>query len=125
MRVNLYSAFRKTGSEVTQEDVQASMKEMDVYRAWFSANVLKADDGRMSDAVLIMPVSCYAPDYRDRIHGYGSPIHSELHLQLNHCVVHQVPSLHLVRVTQLPFYVCPNSLCQVFFSSVKVSESSC
>lgn len=47
------------------------MKEMEVYRAWFSENVLKEGDGMMSDAVLIMSISCYAPDYRDTIHGYG------------------------------------------------------
>jgi hypothetical protein len=66
----------KTGSKVTPEDVETSMKEMEVYRAWFSENVLREGDGMMSDAVLIMSVSCYAPDYRDTIHGAPGSVSS-------------------------------------------------
>ncbi|CAI6236284.1 unnamed protein product [Periconia digitata] len=52
------------------------MKEMDVYRKWFADNVMKEGEGTMSDAIMIMPVSCYAPDYRDTIHGPPGSISS-------------------------------------------------
>ncbi|KAK0612223.1 hypothetical protein B0T14DRAFT_572039 [Immersiella caudata] len=43
------------------------LREGTIYRGWFAEHVLRQDKDTASDAVLIMPLSCYAPGYRDNI----------------------------------------------------------
>lgn len=59
---------RETGSKITLEQKKQSLAEMQAYRNWFAENVLATDTGTGSDAIMLMPLSCYAPDYRDTIH---------------------------------------------------------
>ena len=63
-----YIFSREVGTSVTLERKKQSLEEGRIYRRWFSENVLKKDRNTASSAVLIMPLSCYAPDYRDNIH---------------------------------------------------------
>ncbi|KAI0182115.1 putative amidase [Hypoxylon sp. FL1284] len=53
------------GSKVTLEDKTRAEHELAVYQRWFRENVLKAEDGGGSDAVLILPCSSPDPSYRD------------------------------------------------------------
>lgn len=62
------SAHRETGSKVTLEQKEQGLREVSIYRKWFAENILRKDALTASSAVLIMPLSCYAPDYRDNIH---------------------------------------------------------
>ena len=59
---------RETGSKITLEQKEQGLQEAAIYRKWFAENVLRQDKDTASDAILVMPLSCYAPDYRDNIH---------------------------------------------------------
>jgi len=62
--------LRETGSKATLKQKEQALHEGAIYRRWFAENVLRRSNSLASDAVLIMPLSCYAPDYRDTIHKY-------------------------------------------------------
>lgn len=72
----------ETGSKVTLAQKEEALQEMTIYRKWFAKNILRQDDSTASTAVMIMPLSCYAPDYRDTIHKEPEslPAHSENYL---------------------------------------------
>ncbi|KAI6086535.1 putative amidase [Hypoxylon rubiginosum] len=53
------------GAEVTLEDKKQAEKELAVYQRWFQENVMNAEDGGGSNAVLILPCGSSDPKYRD------------------------------------------------------------
>lgn len=56
---------RDRGAEVTLEDKKQAEKELAVYQRWFQENVMNAEDGGGSNAVLILPCGSSDPKYRD------------------------------------------------------------
>jgi hypothetical protein len=67
-RENAPDVNRETGSKITLEQKEQGLREGAIYRRWFAKHVLRKDKDTASDAILVMPLSCYAPDYRDNIH---------------------------------------------------------
>jgi hypothetical protein len=59
---------RGEGEKITSEQYSEAEKRLAVFKKWFQENVINQDDTTGSNAVMILPVSCYAPDYRDTIH---------------------------------------------------------
>jgi hypothetical protein len=56
---------RDQGAEVTLEQKNQALKELEVYRRWFHDNVLKPEGDGGSDAILIVPCGSGEPKYRD------------------------------------------------------------
>ncbi|KAK4446469.1 amidase signature enzyme [Podospora aff. communis PSN243] len=90
----------ETGSQVTLEQKEQGLREGAIYRRWFAKNILRQDKNTASDAVLVMRVSCYAPDYRDNIHNEPAawPAYSENYL----ASILRMPQL-VLPVGQVPY----------------------
>lgn len=56
---------RDRGAEVTLEQKNQALGEVDVYRRWFHDNVMQPEDGGGSDAILLLPAGSGEPKYRD------------------------------------------------------------
>ncbi|OTA54709.1 putative amidase [Hypoxylon sp. EC38] len=53
------------GMEVTLEQKEQALKELEVYQHWFYENVMAADGDGISNAILILPCGSGEPKYRD------------------------------------------------------------
>ncbi|VUC36601.1 unnamed protein product [Clonostachys rosea] len=53
------------GKEVTTEEYETYLKQLEVFRDWFSQRVMGPDPDTLSNAVLIMPYGAPEPEYRD------------------------------------------------------------
>ncbi|KAJ4154988.1 hypothetical protein LMH87_000258 [Akanthomyces muscarius] len=53
------------GAEVSLEQKEQALKEMEVYRRWFRENIMASGTDGYSDAVLILPCGSGEPKYRD------------------------------------------------------------
>jgi hypothetical protein len=60
---------REIAKGVTLENKERGLKEMDIFRNWFQANVFGSDPDTASDAVTIMPNGRAVPKYRDDHNG--------------------------------------------------------
>src|SRR4051812_23711293 len=70
---------RALGKEVTIEQKEEALDEMEIFRNWFTENVMKGEAQTASSAVLILPSGRGQPWYRDvplevpfRTNGYNS-----------------------------------------------------
>lgn len=59
------TVLRDRGEEISKEEVQQSLTELEVLRSWFAKAVLRADESSGSSAILILPVGPTEPNYRD------------------------------------------------------------
>ncbi|KAF9765336.1 hypothetical protein IL306_002424 [Fusarium sp. DS 682] len=53
------------GKDVTSQEYETYMKQLEVFRNWFSETVMGPDSKTLSDAILIMPYGAPHPEYRD------------------------------------------------------------
>ncbi|KAG7415590.1 hypothetical protein Forpe1208_v006759 [Fusarium oxysporum f. sp. rapae] len=60
------------GKDVTSTEYETYMNQLEIFRKWFSGNIMGPDSGTLSDAILIMPYGEPHPEYRDEaIHLLG------------------------------------------------------
>ncbi|CZR37382.1 uncharacterized protein FPRO_02358 [Fusarium proliferatum ET1] len=59
-----YSA-KDVGKDVTSQEYATYMKQLEVFRSWFTENVMGPDSKTLSNAILIMPYGEPHPEYRD------------------------------------------------------------
>ena len=57
--------IRGVGKDVTREEYETYLKELKVFRDWFSEFVMGPDAETLSNAILIMPYGEPGPEYRD------------------------------------------------------------
>jgi hypothetical protein len=60
---------REMGKDITLEDKERGLKEMEIFRNWFQENVFGSNADTASDAVMIMPNGRAVPKYRDDHNG--------------------------------------------------------
>ncbi|KAF5583813.1 amidase signature domain-containing protein [Fusarium pseudoanthophilum] len=53
------------GKHVTFEEYETYMKQLEVFRNWFTENIMGPDSKTLSNAILIMPYGEPRPEYRD------------------------------------------------------------
>ncbi|KAK2603985.1 MutS protein msh4 [Conoideocrella luteorostrata] len=53
------------GRDVTSENYETYMKQLEVFRDWFSEHVMGPDPETLSNAILVMPYGEPGPEYRD------------------------------------------------------------
>lgn len=61
----ILTLYRDRGAQVTLEQKEKSLEELEVYRRWFQENIMKPDANGGSDAVLFVPCGSGEPKYRD------------------------------------------------------------
>jgi hypothetical protein len=57
---------RERAKPFTTEDRDRGLNELDVFRQWFSRNVLASESDLLSNAILIMPFGSGEPQWRDQ-----------------------------------------------------------
>ena len=58
--------YRERAKPFTTEDRDRGLDELDVFRQWFSKNVLASESELLINAVLIMPFGSGDPQWRDQ-----------------------------------------------------------
>ncbi|KAG5755894.1 hypothetical protein H9Q70_001490 [Fusarium xylarioides] len=53
------------GKDVTSQERETYMKQLEVFRNWFTENIMGPDSKTLSNAILIMPYGESHPEYRD------------------------------------------------------------
>lgn len=60
------NGFRRgVGKDVTNEEYETYLKQLEVFRNWFSDRLMGPDSESLSNAVLVMPYGEPDPEYRD------------------------------------------------------------
>jgi hypothetical protein len=57
--------IRGVGKDVTPQEYETYLEELQVFRDWFSEHVMGPDSETLSNAILIMPYGEPDPEYRD------------------------------------------------------------
>jgi hypothetical protein len=57
---------RERAKPFTAEDRDRGLDELDIFRQWFSKNVLASESDLLSNAILIMPFGSGEPQWRDQ-----------------------------------------------------------
>jgi hypothetical protein len=56
---------RGVGKDVSPQEYETYLEELQVFRDWFSEHVMGPDSETLSNAILIMPYGEPDPEYRD------------------------------------------------------------
>ncbi|KAF5614520.1 D-mandelate dehydrogenase [Fusarium sp. NRRL 25303] len=56
---------KDVGKDVTSQKYEEYMKQLELFRNWFTENIMGSDSKTLSDAILIMPYGEPRPEYRD------------------------------------------------------------